>query len=83
MTFTEIIHLWPSKADFAADVGEEREAVRGWEHRNSIPGHAFAAIVDAAKRRGISGVTLEVLAAEAAKRKRSSKKSHVERAEAA
>ena len=87
LKFGAIIDLWPTLTEFALDVGEEREAVKGWHIRESIPGHAFKAVVAAAERRGYPGVTLQVLAdaaaaSKAARRaaKRGNDRSHLDRA---
>lgn len=69
VTHTEIIRQWPTLTAFAADVCEERECVRAWRDRNSIPARAYQRVVDAAAARGFVGVTYAVLAEEAAKSK--------------
>ncbi len=61
-TFSSIIGLWPSATALAEDLGENPVTVRAWAQRNSIPGDRWLLIVSAARRRGIQGVTLEVLA---------------------
>lgn len=58
----EILGLWPSLNDVATDVGARLVAVRKWRARNSIPAEYWLALVQAAERRGISGVTLMLLA---------------------
>ena len=70
MDHAAIIRLWPSKEALASDIGEARHRVNMWHFRNSIPGYAFAAIVDAAARREFKGVTLQGLCDAAAKRRR-------------
>lgn len=50
----EIIDLWPRQEDLAADCGVERVAVSRWKSRYSIPAKHFAAMLSAAKRRGIN-----------------------------
>jgi hypothetical protein len=68
-TFSAIIGLWPSAADFARDVGVSNVvSVRVWKHRDHIPSDKWAVVVKAADQRGFSGVTLELLASLAAKR---------------
>lgn len=69
VTHTDIIRQWNTLSLFAADVGEERECVRAWRDRNSIPARAYQRVVDAAAERGIAGVTYAALAEEAAKSK--------------
>ena len=60
-TFTDIIDLWPSTAVLAEDLGEKPARVRKWRQRNSIPSSEWVAIIDAAKRRKLRGVTAEKL----------------------
>lgn len=60
-TFAEIIAAWGDDALFAADVGVSRSLVACWKHRNSIPLTSWTATIAAAERRGISGVTLDLL----------------------
>jgi len=61
-TFSEVIELWPSSEDVAADLGASGERVRKWKARNSIPGEYWQALTAAALKRNIEGVSLEVLA---------------------
>lgn len=58
----ELVALWPSRPDFAADVGVKIGLVNSWVHRGVIPDLYWLAISDGAQRRGIAGVSLEVLA---------------------
>lgn len=67
MSYDAIIDMWPTLVEFAADVGVPERRVRGWRHRDSIPGQYWQAIVDAAKKRGHRHVTLDVLAKAAIK----------------
>lgn len=66
MTHADIIRLWPTLTAFAADVREERECVRAWRDRDSIPARAFQRVVDAAASRSFVGVTYAALAEAAA-----------------
>ena len=52
-SFAEIIDLWPSVADFAADVGVPFHTARNWRARGSIPAHRWAAVIDSGRRRKI------------------------------
>lgn len=64
-SFEEIIALWPSPEDLAADTGAGIEAVRKWKQRNSIPAEYWLGMVNASERRGFT-LTLDDLAATAA-----------------
>ena len=68
-SYTSVCSLWESDHELAADIGATAFAVQKWRQRDKIPPGWWQAIVDAAKRRGIKGVTLEKLA-DIAKRKR-------------
>ncbi|MGG7567879.1 carph-isopro domain-containing protein [Rhodovulum sp. DZ06] len=56
-----IFDLWPSMAALARDIGEREGTVRAWKRRGSIPAPRHAAVVDAARARGID-LTFEGLA---------------------
>lgn len=66
-TFSEIIDLWPSAESLGGDIGVGGGTVRKWKSRNSIPGSFWLPIITAAAKRGIEGLTLDLLAALAAK----------------
>ncbi|WP_172822725.1 carph-isopro domain-containing protein [Paramagnetospirillum marisnigri] len=66
-TFADIIALWGTATALAADIGETGLNVRAWRNRNSIPASRWLDVIAAAKRRGIEGVTLDVLARLAAR----------------
>lgn len=66
-THAEILGLWPSLNDVANDVGARIVAVRKWRARNNIPAEYWLPLVQAAHRRNIRGVTLEILARIAAR----------------
>lgn len=55
---------WPEPhvETLAADVGASATAVRKWWQRNTIPGEWFAEVRDAANRRQIDGVTVDLMA---------------------
>jgi hypothetical protein len=61
-TFRDIIAQWPSLGDFAADLGVSYNTAKQMRFRNSIAPFHWPALVEAAERRGISGVTLDVIA---------------------
>lgn len=63
-TFADIINLWPKPAPvtLGGDLGELPVTVRAWRTRNVLPDRTWKAAVEHARRRGIEGVTLEVLA---------------------
>ena len=62
MTHTQIISLWPSLSDFAADLGIQYGTAKAMRRRGSIPASYWASVVATAKARNLTGVTLEVLA---------------------
>lgn len=47
----DTISLWPTLADFAADVGVKRNTARGWKRRNSIPVKYWPAVLEMARER--------------------------------
>lgn len=63
-TFSAVIDRWPEPAPvtLAADIGEEPGTVRQWRNRNVLPDRVWLSVVEAAGRRGIDGVSLELLA---------------------
>lgn len=74
-TFAELIDLWAKSTPeqpthpLAADLGVKSSLIAVWKHRNSIPSEHWAGTVASAGKRGIEGVTLEVMARLAASRK--------------
>lgn len=58
----DIIALWPSLGEFAADLEVGYETAKAWRARNSIPGKRWLDLIAAAERRRIAGVTLDLLA---------------------
>lgn len=75
-TFSEIIDLWPetdtgekngerrhagSIQSLADDLGVRYPTAQQWHYRESIPSDRFPAVVEAAKKRKLSDVTLELL----------------------
>lgn len=65
-SFSEVVGAWETVAIFADDVGVPYVTAAAWRQRNSIPAQRWSAVVKAAQKRGIEGVTLEILAAFAA-----------------
>jgi hypothetical protein len=61
-SFADVIDQWPSFAALSRDVGVPPVTARFWRYRNSIPAKQWHLVIDAARERGIEGVTLEVLA---------------------
>ncbi|MCY0150593.1 hypothetical protein OEG84_25265 [Hoeflea sp. G2-23] len=66
-SFRTIIDQWPSRGDFAADIGVTPQHATNIYTRDGIPSKYWAALVASASDRGIDGVTLDVLARIAAK----------------
>lgn len=60
-TFRQIIGQWPSLSEFAADIGVNYDTAKAMRRRDSIAPAHWPVIVEAAKRRGIRGVSLERL----------------------
>lgn len=59
--FRSIMELWPSRAEFARDVGMS-EAMAGQAYRtNSIHARWYQDIIRAAHKRDIEGLTLDLL----------------------
>lgn len=63
LTPAGIISQWPTVSEFARDIGLRR-ASHGtlMKMRGRIPSEHWSAVVSAAQRRGLSGITLEALA---------------------
>ena len=57
----QIIALWPSMSDLAADLGKPYSTVAAWKQRGSIPAAYDFDLIAAADRRG-EKLTLEQLA---------------------
>jgi DNA-binding transcriptional regulator YdaS (Cro superfamily) len=65
-SFRDVIGLWPSLEDLAADVSVRKPAVTKWRQRNRIPAEKWSAILSTEKARS-GGVTSETLVALAAR----------------
>jgi hypothetical protein len=61
-TYTEIIDRWPSLTTYAADIGVRYGTAQVMRYRGSIPARYWKRVVAAAARRGIEGVSLDLLA---------------------
>lgn len=61
-----IIARWPSCSVLAAGLGVKAQTIRKWKQRDRIPSEYWHPLVEAARARGIDGVSLERLAAAAA-----------------
>jgi hypothetical protein len=66
----EILGAWPSLNSVAGDLGQRPGTVRMWKARDVIPPEFWEDLVAASIRRGIAGVTLELLARLAARNRR-------------
>lgn len=51
LNHSDTINLWPTLADFAADVGVKRNTARGWKRRNSIPAKYWPTVLEMARNR--------------------------------
>lgn len=67
-SFSDLISRWPSIGAYADDMGLKYVTAQMQRYRDSIPATYWPAVVKVAKKRGISGVTLELLASLAADR---------------
>lgn len=71
-SFADLIGGWSDKqpiATFARDIGVTTEHAAGMRRRDSIPAAHWNEVIYAAERRGIKGVTYELLANLASRRK--------------
>jgi hypothetical protein len=55
----ELIKLWPSRQEFASDIGANVEAVHKWAKSGRIPSRYHFAAVSAAGRRGFDNITAD------------------------
>lgn len=63
MKHADIVNLWPSAADLARDIGADKEAVRKWRQRGSIPARYHRAVLAAAEKRAQQAKTKRQAAA--------------------
>ena len=68
-TFADVIACWETAAALAADLGENEGTVRQWKNRNSIPAAYWPKVIAAALKRDFDGITAELLAAIAQRRR--------------
>jgi hypothetical protein len=61
-TFADIVDRLGGYAVVAAEMKMRPTTVQSWRARNSIPPSDWLAVVELAKRLGVPGVTLDVLA---------------------
>lgn len=66
MSHSDLINLWPSIGDFAADLGVEYGTAKAMRRRSSIPPEYWLSMVAASSARGIKGISLDALAQAAA-----------------
>lgn len=59
---SDIINKWPSAEDLALDLGVSENTVLSWKQRRRLPGSHDVKLVQSAEKRGISGITFELLA---------------------
>lgn len=57
-SFRDVIAAWPRLKDFAADIGVTENYAAQMKHKDMIRAPYFAAVVAAASRRGLDGITL-------------------------
>jgi hypothetical protein len=57
----DILSLWPSVADLGRDLCVPYSTVAAWKQRGSIPVTYWRGLTDAARSRGLRGVTSELL----------------------
>lgn len=62
-THDTIINRWPSISDFADDLGIQYGTAKAMRRRKAIPARYWPSVVAAARKRRISGVTLNSLLA--------------------
>ena len=60
-TYADIIDRWPSLRAFADDIGVPYGTAQLMRHRNGIAPRHWRRLEAAAQRRGISGVTVQLL----------------------
>lgn len=61
-SFNDVIGLWPSLPELAADLKVPYERAAQWRKRNSIPARHWARLIEVAQERGFRCVTAERLA---------------------
>lgn len=61
-TFVDVIELWPTAVQMAAELGELEVTVRAWKRRKSIPADRWLRVIEAARQRGIKNLSLDLFA---------------------
>ena len=61
-SFSEVIAAFGKHSTFAEAIGVEESHARAMKSRDSIPSTRWIATVNAAKKLGVKGVTLDLLA---------------------
>ena len=61
-TFRSVIDSWPSIQEFADDLGVKYVTAQLMRHRDSIAAKHWKPVVVAARKRRLSGITLDLLA---------------------
>lgn len=64
--FSDVIALWPRVTDLADDIGQDSNKIYLWKYRDSIPQMYWQGVVFAARTRGYTQVTTELLTSLAA-----------------
>ncbi len=67
-SYTSILSKWPSLEAFGADIGIDGAHARTLKMRDALPSKYWMKVEKAAKKRGILGVDLKVLAQIAAEK---------------
>lgn len=70
MKHSDLIDRWPSLAQFGRETGIPYRSAQQFRRREQIPYWFWTAVIEAAEKRGIKGVTYETLAKGAATAKR-------------
>lgn len=62
-TISGLIDMWPSIAEFAADLDVGYEAAKQMRRRNSVAVEHWPRLMEACRQRGISGINAEHMVA--------------------
>jgi hypothetical protein len=62
-THREVMKLWPTRAALARELGISDKLVYAWYRRDSIPPRHWHYLAQVARKRGLSDVTADLLAA--------------------
>lgn len=60
-SFADAIGKWPTPQDLADDMGVPITTAQSWLYRDSIPNTRWAKLIEAARGRGIRGITYAAL----------------------